>query len=49
MVDQDPRIKHYMQRVRDDRNEFLNRIEASEVTADLLDDRDARRPFLRSV
>jgi hypothetical protein len=33
-----------MQRVRDDRNEFLNHIEAIEVTADLLDDSDDAVP-----
>jgi hypothetical protein len=33
-----------MQRVRDDHNEFLNQIEAIEVTAELLDDSDDAVP-----
>jgi hypothetical protein len=44
MVDQDPRIERYMQRVRDDHSEFLNQIEAIEVTADLLNDNDDAVP-----
>jgi hypothetical protein len=44
MVDQDPGIERYMQGARDDRNEFLNQIEAIEVTADLLDDNDDAVP-----
>jgi hypothetical protein len=40
LVDQDPRIERYMQRVRHDHNDFLNQIKVIEVTPDLLDGSD---------